>query len=354
MKNTELDIFNQIQITDNYISDIVTLFEQAKAFVNKQINHAMIYSYWLTGKRIMLQEQQGNSRAEYGKEIIQTLSQELTNKFGKGYSVQSLYNFKMFFERFPDDKNFSTAWRNLSWSHYKLIMRLSSKEARDWYCNESANQNWSVRTLDRNISTQYYERLLQSANKEIVIAEMQEKTAIHQNNKLDFIKNPYVFEFLGLPTNGAYLETEFEQAIINSLQHFLLEMGKGFAFVERQKLIRTETDNFYIDLVFYNFLLKCFVLVDLKVHKITHKDVGQMDMYVRMFDDIVKKSDDNPTIGILLCTDTDRTIAKYSVLNESKQIFASKYLTVLPSEEELSEEIQRQRDIFKEIHSDKE
>lgn len=340
-----------IAFTDNYVNDIILLFEQAKQYVHKHINYAMIHTYWLTGKRIVLQEKRSDTKVKYGKELMQELSQELTIRFGKGFSTQSLYNFKMFYERFSEVQNFSTVWRNLSWSHYKLIMRLVSKEAREWYCNESSSQNWTVRTLDRNISTQYYERLLLSPNKQSVIAEMQEKTADCQKNQLEFIKNPYVFEFLGLPINGEYLESEFEQAIINSLQKFLLEMGKGFAFVERQKLIRTETDEFYIDLVFYNFLLKCFVLLDLKVHKLTHKDVGQMDMYVRMFDDLEKKSDDNPTIGILLCTDTDKTVAKYSVLNESKQIFASKYLTVLPTENELIEEIERQKDIFKEIHS---
>ena len=343
-----------IAFTDNYVDDIVSLFEQAKDYVHKHINYAMIHTYWLTGKRIVLQEKRSDTKVKYGKELMQELSQELTKRFGKGFSTQSLYNFKMFYERFPEVQNFSTVWRNLSWSHYKLIMRLVSKEAREWYCNESVSQNWTVRTLDRNISTQYYERILLSSNKQTVIAEMQEKTIDYQKNQLEFIKNPYVFEFLGLPTNGEYLESEFEQAIINSLQRFLLEMGKGFAFVERQKLIRTETDEFYIDLVFYNFLLKCFVLIDLKVHKLSHKDVGQMDMYVRMFDDLEKKSDDNPTIGILLCTDTDKTVAKYSVLNESKQIFASKYLTVLPTENELIEEIERQKDIFKEIHSNDE
>ena len=340
-----------LPISSDYISDIIALFEQSRTYVHKQVNQTMIISYWLTGKRIVIQEQQGNKRAEYGKEIIQELSFELTKRFGKGFSVQSLYNFKMFYERFQEVKNFSTVWRNLTWSHYKLIMRLPAKTARDWYCKESVEQNWSVRSLERNISTQYYERLLKSSNKEPVIAEMQEKTADYQKDRhLEFIKNPYVLEFLGLPANGSYIETEFEQAIINSLQKFLLELGKGFAFVERQKLIRTDTENFYIDLVFYNFILKCFVLIDLKTHKLTHKDVGQMDMYVRMFDDIYKKTDDNPTIGILLCTDTDKTIAKYSVLNESKQIFASKYLTLLPTENELAQEIERQKEIFKETH----
>lgn len=285
--------------TENYVSDIKEIILQSRQYVKNHINYAMIYAYWLIGKRIVLQEQKGEIRAEYGKEIIKNLSEELTKEFGKGFSPQSLYNFRMFFERFTEPEKFSAVWRILTWSHYKLIMRVTQKEARDWYCNESSAQNWDTRTLERNIGTKYYERLLSSQVKEPVIKEME----------------------------------------------------KGFAFVERQKLVRTETEDFYIDLVFYNFILKCFVLVDLKMNTLTHRDVGQMDFYVRMFDDIYKKEDDNPTIGILLCSETDKTVAKYSVLKESKQIFASKYLTLLPTEKELEEEIERQKEIFAETHN---
>ena len=274
-------------------------------------------------------------------------------KYGKGYSTQSLYNFRLFYEKFSEPKNFSTVWRNLTWSHYKLIMRVTSRTARDWYCDESSRLDWDTRTLQRNIGTQYYERLISSQIKEPVVVEMEQKTAVFQDKKLEFIKNPYVLEFLGLPENKSYIESDFEQALIDSLQKFLLELGKGFAFVERQKLVRTDNDEYYIDLVFYNYILKCFVLVDLKMNQLSYKDVGQMDLYVRMFDDLYKKEDDNPTIGLLLCSETDRTIAKYSVLNDSKQIFASKYLTFLPTEQELSDEIERQKDIFLESHKEK-
>ena len=274
-------------------------------------------------------------------------------KYGKGYSTQSLYNFRLFYEKFSEPKNFSTVWRNLTWSHYKLIMRVTSRTARDWYCDESSRLEWDTRTLQRNIGTQYYERLISSQIKEPVVVEMEQKTAVFQDKKLEFIKNPYVLEFLGLPENKSYIESDFEQALIDSLQKFLLELGKGFAFVERQKLVRTDNDEYYIDLVFYNYILKCFVLVDLKMNQLSYKDVGQMDLYVRMFDDLYKKEDDNPTIGLLLCSETDKTIAKYSVLNDSKQIFASKYLTFLPTEQELSDEIERQKDIFLESHKEK-
>lgn len=351
--NKELMPLTELAFTNDYIADVKNIFSQSRSYVKQHINYAMVLAYWLTGKRIIMQEQNGKDRAEYGKEIVKNISAELTKEFGRGFSAQSLYNFRLFYERFHEPEKFSTVWRILTWSHYKLIMRVSQKEARDWYCNESVSQNWDIRTLDRNISTKYYERILTSQIKEPVIKEMQQKTQTFQDKKLEFVKNPYVLEFLGLPENKSYIESNFEQAIIDSLQKFLLEMGKGFAFVERQKLVRTDTDDFYIDLVFYNFILKCFVLVDLKIDKLTHKDVGQMDFYVRMFDDLYKKDDDNPTIGILLCSETDRTIAKYSVLNDSKQIFASKYLTLLPTEQELADEIERQKEIFNETHNAK-
>jgi predicted nuclease of restriction endonuclease-like (RecB) superfamily len=236
---------------------------------------------------------------------------------------------------------------NLSWSHFRLIMRLSDKNAMQYYLTEAAANNWSVRTLDRNISTLYYQRLLSSQKKDFVIAEMQEKTADFQQDKLEFIKNPAVLEFLGLPDNSGYIEAELEKAIIDHIQQFLLELRKGFAFVSRQQHIQTETAEFYIDLVFYNYILKCFVLIELKTNKITHQDIGQRDMYVRMFDDLKKREGDNPTIGILLCTETDKTIAKYSVLNESKQLFAAKYMPYLPTEEELINEIERQKEILR-------
>jgi predicted nuclease of restriction endonuclease-like (RecB) superfamily len=234
----------------------------------------------------------------------------------------------------------------LSWSHFERLMRVEDVKARDWYMKEASEQMWSVRTLDRNINTQYYERMLLSQVKEPVEQEMKEKTADFQRDKLEFIKNPTVLEFLGLPGNKGYKEKDLEQAILDNLSDFLMEMGKGFAFVARQQLIRTETEDYYIDLVFYNYLLKAFVLVDLKVGKISHQDVGQMDMYVRMYDELKRSEGDNPTIGILLCAQTDRDIARYSVLKGNEQIFASKYKLLLPSEEELANEISRQKEIF--------
>lgn len=337
--------------TEDYIYDVGKLVEKSRRYVENRINITIVYTYWLIGKRIKIQQQKGEGRAEYGQEVLKTLSKVLTEKYGRGFSTQSLYNYRQFYDTFNDPEKFSTVWRILTWSHYKLIMRVPSEKAREWYCNETVKESWDVRTLNRNISTQYFERLLASQAKEPVIAEMKEKTAVFQDNRLEFIKNPYVLEFLNLPENSGYLEKELEQSIIDSLQKFLLEMGRGFAFVQRQKLIRTETEDFYIDLVFYNYVLKCFVLIDLKLGKLTHKDVGQMDMYVRMYDDLIRDSNDNPTLGILLCSDTDKTIAKYSVLNDSKQLFASKYITMLPTEEELTHEIERQMEIFRDSHS---
>jgi predicted nuclease of restriction endonuclease-like (RecB) superfamily len=223
---------------------------------------------------------------------------------------------------------------------------VSDVNARNFYLQEAAEQNWSVSTLERNISTLYYQRIISSQKKELVLAEMKEKTAPLQNE--DFIKNPTVLEFLKLPTNMAYTEQEFEQLLIDNLQQFMLELGKGFSFVARQKHIRTETQDFFIDLVFYNYILKCFVIIEIKTNKLTHQDIGQLDMYVRMFDDLERPEGDNPTIGILLCTETDSTIVKYSVLNESKQLFASKYLPYMPSEAELIAQLEREKLIIKE------
>jgi predicted nuclease of restriction endonuclease-like (RecB) superfamily len=330
-----------------YITDIKQIIISARAKTYTAVNSAMVEAYWLIGKRIVEEEQQGKHRAEYGGEIIKNLSEELQNEFGKGFGERGLRDFRQFYLTFKELEFGTQCVPNLTWSHIRLIMRLSDKNAMQYYLAEAAANDWSVRTLDRNISTLYYQRLLSSQKKDLVIAEMQEKTADFQQDKLGFIKNPAVLEFLGLPGNSGYIEAELEKAIIDHIQQFLLELGKGFAFVSRQQHIRTETAEFYIDLVFYNFILKCFVLIELKPDKITHQDIGQLDMYVRMFDDLKKQEGDNPTIGILLCTETDKTIAKYSVLNESKQLFAAKYMPYLPTEEELITEIERQKEILK-------
>jgi predicted nuclease of restriction endonuclease-like (RecB) superfamily len=296
----------------------------------------------------------------------------LSQSFGKGFSERSLREFRQFYQTFPEllsitqigtnqlEENFERTafaisvnpiWRtpfaNLHWSHYQRVLRVADAQARLYYLTEAANQNWSINTLDRNISTLYYQRLLSSHKKELVKSEMEQFNDNLKRNPNDFIKNPAVLEFLNLPTSKAYTEQEFEQALIDNLQQFLLELGKGFSFVARQKHIRTETADFFIDMVFYNFILKCFVIVELKTNKITHQDIGQLDMYVRMFDDMETTEGDNPTIGILLCTETDSTIAKYSVLSENKQLFANKYLPYLPTEEELVAEIEREKIVIK-------
>jgi len=330
-----------------YIADIKKIIVSARTKAHTAINSVMVEAYWLIGKRIVEEEQQGKHRAEYGQELIKMLSEELQNEFGTGFSERSLREYRQFYLSFKELEFGAHCAPNLTWSHFRLIMRLSDKNAIKYYLTEAADNGWSVRTLDRNISTLYYQRLLSSQKKDLVITEMKEKTADFQQDKLEFIKNPAVLEFLGLPGNSSYIEKELEKAIIDHMQQFLLELGKGFAFVSRQQHIRTETAEFYIDLVFYNFILKCFVIIELKTNKITHQDIGQLDMYVRMFDDLQKREGDNPTIGILLCTETDKTIARYSVLNENKQLFAAKYMSYLPTEEELIIEIERQKEILK-------
>jgi predicted nuclease of restriction endonuclease-like (RecB) superfamily len=336
-----------------YIVEIKQILAQARQKSYQAVNSAMVEAYWLIGKRIVEEEQNGKERADYGKEIIKNISEEMTREFGKGFSKRTIWEIRQFYTTFPDFSIVRTLSAQLSWSHFQRIAKVQNEQARIYYLKEAAANNWSVRTLDRNISTLYYQRLLSSQQKETVINEMLEKTQDFQNNISEFIKNPAVLEFLNLPTNYSYTEAEFEKALIDNLQHFILELGKGYSFVARQKHIRTETADFYIDLVFYNYLLKCFVIIELKTDKINHQDIGQLDMYVRMFDDLERPEGDNPTIGILLCTETDKTIAKYSVLNDSKQLFASKYLNYLPSEEELINEIEKQKYLFKLNHEQK-
>ena len=336
-----------------YIVEIKQILAQARQKSYQAVNSAMVEAYWLIGKRIVEEEQNGKERADYGKEIIKNISNEMTLEFGKGFSKRTVWEIRQFYTTFPDFSIVRTLSAQLSWSHFQRIAKVQNEQARIYYLKEAAANNWSVRTLDRNISTLYYQRLLSSQQKETVINEMLEKTQDFQNNISEFIKNPAVLEFLNLPTNYSYTEAEFEKALIDNLQHFILELGKGYSFVARQKHIRTETAEFYIELVFYNYLLKCFVIIELKTDKINHQDIGQLDMYVRMFDDLERPEGDNPTIGILLCTETDKTIAKYSVLNDSKQLFASKYLNYLPSEEELINEIEKQKYLFKLNHEQK-
>lgn len=304
----------------------------------------MVEAYWKIGRRIVEEEQSGRERAEYGKEILQNLSKELTEEFGKGYSYRTLREIRQFYLMFSDFEKWRTVSAKLTWSHFQKVLRVSNEKARIFYLTEAAENMWSVRTLDRNISTLYYNRIIASIDKKNVENEMKEKTKKLQVE--EFIKNPVVLEFLDLPTNMSYTENELEKALTDDIQKFMMELGKGFAFVERQQHIRTENSDFYIDLVFYNYILKCFVIIELKTEKLKHQDIGQLDMYVRMYDDLKKQENDNPTIGLLLCTDTDRTIIKYSVLNDNKNLFASKYVNYLPSEEELINEIERQKTLF--------
>jgi predicted nuclease of restriction endonuclease-like (RecB) superfamily len=328
---------------NDFVADIKKIIDNARHKAYTSTSLAMVEAYWLVGKRIVEQEQKGEQRAAYGKEILQTLSTEL----GSGFSTRNLRDFRQFYLTYSDWHIWHTLCAKLSWSHIRLIMRVADKNAQTYYLKEAAVNNWAVRTLDRNISTLYYQRLLSSQLKEPVENEMMEKTEAFQNDKFDFIKNPSVLEFLNLPTNMSYTEAKLEKALIDNLQKFLLELGKGYAFVERQQLIRTETSDFYIDLVFYNFILKCFVIIELKTNKIGHQDIGQLDMYVRMYDDLKKQDTDNPTIGILLCTETDHVIVKYSVLNQNEQLFATKYLAYLPSEADLIAEIDSEKIIIK-------
>lgn len=331
-------------ISNNYINEIKKILKNARQKAYTAVNSAMVEAYWEIGRRIVEEEQNGKERAEYGKEILQNLSKELTEEFGKGYSYRTLREIRQFYLMFSDFEKWRTVSAKLTWSHFQKVLRVSDEKARIFYLTEAAENMWSVRTLDRNISTLYYNRIVASIDKKTVEDEMKEKIKSLQTE--EFIKNPVVLEFLDLPTNMSYTESQLEKALTDDIQKFMMELGKGFAFVERQQHIRTENSDFYIDLVFYNYILKCFVIVELKTEKLTHQDIGQLDMYVRMYDDLKKQENDNPTIGLLLCTETDRTIIKYSVLNDNKNLFASKYINYLPSEEELINEIERQKTLF--------
>ncbi len=342
---------NDMEQTDSIIHDIRSIIDTHRAEAASAINSAMIQAYWEVGRRIVEEEQDGSARASYGTNLIRTLSRRLTLELGKGFSERSLRQYRQFFLEFPDWEIWHTRVPNLKWSHIKILLRVSSREAREWYISETISQMWSARTLDRNVSTQYYNRLLASSpkGKSLVKAEMEQLTSGEQYQPLspaNFIKSPVVTEFLGLPQDTRYTESQLETALIDHLQQFIMELGKGYAFVERQQHIVTDTADYYIDLVFYNYIMKRFVLIDLKANPITHQDVGQMDMYVRMYDDMKATEGDKPTLGIVLCTETSEDIARYSVLHDSDQLFASKIMTFLPTPEELRREIEQQKQIF--------
>ncbi len=320
------------QVENSFYREIADLLLCARSKSYVSVNVIMVETYWQIGKRIVEEEQHGENRAGYGEYLIVHLSRYLTDLLGKGFSEANIRNFRQFYLKFPQFNTQCVANLNVSWTSIRSIMRLDNEVERNWYLREVSKENWSSRTLERNIKTGYYKRILSSQRQKASVVEVDEKPMM-----TDFIKDPYVLEFLNLPENIEGKETLLEKSLISNLQKFLLELGKGFSFVARQMRISTETDDFYLDLVFYNYLLKCFVVIDLKTAKLTHQDIGQMDMYVRMFDALKRGVDDNPTIGIIFCTDKSETMVKYSVLNENKQIFASKYKTVLPTEEELSQ-----------------
>ena len=363
------------------VNDLRSIVSKARSKAFAAVNYSLVERNWRIGQRIVEEEQNGASRAEYGKHVIEVASAALTKEFGKGFSETNIMNFKKFYLKFKEltipqtlseefkkqkhqtlsdessllpqkgqTQSTQSELRLLPWSHYERLIRVEDKKAREWYAKEAFEQGWSFRTLNRNINTLYYERLLMSTKKQPVVDEMQDKTKAYQQDKLEYIKTPVVLEFLGLPEDTSLAESKLETAIINNLEKFLMEMGKGYALVARQQHIRTEENDYYIDLVFYNYLIKSFILVDLKVNRITYQDVGQMDMYLQMYDKMKKGPDDNPTIGIILCTETDSDVARYSTLAKNDQMFAAKYKLYLPDKEDLRREIERQKELFLMAH----
>ena len=347
-KINQNNIVDSFVKTDDILKDMCGIIESSQKAAHQAVNVALVQRNWLLGYRIAEEEFGGQARSEYGLQVIKKLSKELTTHYGKGFDRGTLYRCLKFYKMFPEIV--ATLGQQsgmiLSWSHYRVLLQVEDKAARDWYEKEAAEQTWSVRTLQRNISSQYYYRMLETQKKELVEREMKEFTSPYQNDKLEFIKNPVVAEFLGFAQNTDFTESDVEKSILSNLQKFLMELGKGYAFVARQQHIHTEKQDYYIDLVFYNYILKCFVLIDLKTEKITHQDVGQMDMYIRMYDELKRSEGDNPTIGIVLCSDTDDDIARYSVMHGNEQLFASKYKLYLPTEEELKAEIETQKAMF--------
>ena len=341
------------------LSDIRLLLNHARRNVAQAVNSAMVQTYWQVGRIIVDHEQSGNARAEYGKQQLAYLSANLGKEFGKGFDITNLRNMRRFYQTFPIRETVSP---ELSWSHYCKIIRLENPAARDWYIVETIANNWSVRALERQISTLYYERLLSSRDKTPVINEAQQNIAELENvaatsgslNAKDFLRDPYVLDFLNLPNASiaSVLESTLEQSLMDNLQQFLLELGTGFSFIARQQRIRTQDQDFYIDLVFYHYKLKCFVVIDLKIGKLTHQDVGQMDTYIRIYDQTRKDAQDNPTIGLILCSEKSEAVVKYSILTDSAQLFASRYKPYLPTEDELRRELERERAQIESLQGD--
>lgn len=325
--------------TVTLLHNLRDLIQGARQRALRAVDAVQVQTCWEIGHHIVEFEQGGSNRAEYGSRLLQTLAHSLAAEFGRGFDVSNLRHMRVFYQAFP----IHDALRpELSWTHYRTLLRVESEAARKWYMEEAASQGWTTRALERQINTLYYERLLTSSDRAAVEEEADSSIASLQTPR-DFVRDPVMLEFLGLPGVGKLLEADLEIALLDNLQAFLLELGRGFAFVARQFRISTESKDFYIDLVFYNYLLKCFVLFDLKSGELTHQDIGQMDMYVRMADDLKRAPDDNPTVGIILCAQKDASVVRYSVLHENEQIFASRYKLVLPSEEELRVELDRER-----------
>lgn len=322
------------------LAELAELIRLARQQAVRAVDAIQVQTCWEIGRHIVEFEQGGQTRAAYGKQLLPTLAKELAAEFGRGFDATNLRHMRAFFLAFPIR---DALRRELSWTHYRTLLKVDSESARQWYMDEAAAQNWSTRALERQIGTLYYERLLASQDRAAVEQEAASKLQALGKSPREFVRDPVLLEFLGLPNAGTMLEGELEQALIDQLQSFLLELGKGFAFVGRQQRISTESKYFYIDLVFYNYLLKCFVIFDLKRGELTHQDIGQMDMYVRMFDDLRRGPEDGPTVGIILCAQKDASVVRYSVLQGSEQLFASKYKLVLPSEEELRAELDRER-----------
>lgn len=338
----------------NLFESVKYVLDSAYKNVYRTTNTSMVIAYWQIGKLIIENEQNGSVRADYGKKVLKELSEKLSIEFGKGFTESNLRNFRQFYVIFlgickeipgldSEIQKRYTLCSELSWSHFRLLMRVENQAARDFYIKETSLQNWSVRALDRQISTLYYERIISSRDKTSVKKEAEENTLALVDSPRDFIKDPYILEFLRLKPGSSYLEKTLENSLIENLHSFILELGRGFAFVSRQYHLNVGSEHYYIDLVFYNYILKCFVLIDLKVGKLSHQNVGQMDMYVRMFEEKIRQTDDNPTIGIILCSQQNESVIKYSVLAENKQLFSSKYKLYLPTEEELRNEIERDR-----------
>ena len=321
------------------VEDIKNIIDKGRTAAYATVNTTMIATYWNIGRRIVEEEQHGKERAEYGKNLIDMLATELTHEYGSGFSARYLRAFRQFYLVVPNFEIWKSRFPNLLWTHVFRTLRVGDETAIRWYLETASREMWSVRTLERNISTQYYERHFQQPT----LPSVMDDAAVRAG---ELIKSPVIAEFLGLKQDAHYSESELESAIVEHLQDFIMEMGRGFAFIKRQQLIRTEAQDYYIDLVFYNVVLKCYVLIDLKVGKITHQDVGQMDMYVRMYDELKRTEGDNPTIGIVLCSETDADIARYSILKGNEQIFATKYKLYLPTEEQLRREIEKQKELF--------